>query len=183
MGPGSCSSPISESTESHKQQTREKAVSTNPTKKPKTKSNYNLYVVYLHLLWDCVGVIVIVVAGLVIRFTGFLQADAIGAIVLSVAVIYTSIPAVKDTVQVLMQSAPNHLNLDELEASIQAIPRVVQVRELHVWQLTFGETIASVHVKVQECDSHTLCCAEIRDCVSKFGIENITIQSDIHLDS
>jgi cobalt-zinc-cadmium efflux system protein len=131
----------------------------------------------LELLADLLGSIGVVIAAVVIRLTGWLQADSLIAIALGIFVLPRAFKIGREAVRILVQEAPPHLNVESIKASLASIARVVDIHDLHVWTLTSGMEVVSAHIMIEnEADPHAAL-DSARDLLEKdFKIEHATIQ-------
>jgi cobalt-zinc-cadmium efflux system protein len=80
-------------------------------------------------------------------------------------------------VRILVQAAPEEIDLDALAADLAAIDGVVDVHDLHVWTLTSGLDVASAHLMVAEdTDPHRVLDAAIAVLQDRYGIDHATLQ-------
>ncbi len=110
------------------------------------KENLNVRGAYLHVLTDSLGSVGAMIAGGVISLTGFHLIDPIVTIVLSLLMLWSSWRLVREAVLVLLERAPSHLKLEEIEMELSALPGVRAVHDLHVWTLSSGRVALSVHL-------------------------------------
>ena len=110
----------------------------------KSASQLNINGVYLHILGDALGSVIVMISALIIMLahgTWTLYVDPAMSIVMVMIILKTSIPLLKETSMILMQTVPTHLNAEDIKARLlQTIPGILGVHEFHVWQLS-GEKI------------------------------------------
>uniref|UniRef100_A0A915DK42 Uncharacterized protein n=1 Tax=Ditylenchus dipsaci TaxID=166011 RepID=A0A915DK42_9BILA len=111
--------------------------------------NLNIRAAFVHVLGDLVQSIGVLIAALIIKFTGFALADPICTFLFGFLVLLTTIPVLRDTVQVLMEATPSHLNLSKVCADLMSIPGVIGVHSLRIWALKLDSTAISVHLDTQ----------------------------------
>ena len=98
--------------------------------------------------------------------------------VIGILVIYSSWALLKETVAVLMEGAPGHINVDAVRDSIVSVPGVQAVHDLHVWTITSGMVALSEHVVVQETPFSPDVLPRVREVLpEKFEIDHATIQT------
>jgi cobalt-zinc-cadmium efflux system protein len=131
---------------------------------------------YLHVLSDVAGSVAAVAAGLVILATGWTPADPILSILISALLLFAALRLVVRSVDILLEAAPAHVPVKELEASIAAVPSVRGVHDLHVWTVSDGMVAMSAHATVPELDRHQEALEEITRRVRRFGIQHVTVQ-------
>jgi cobalt-zinc-cadmium efflux system protein len=138
--------------------------------------NLNVRGALFHVLGDALGSLGAMVAGLLVYFYGWRQADPIVSCVISVFIIASSFRLILDTAHVILEGAPHHLDTDQIRQAISNVTKVKEVHDLHVWSITSGMVSLSVHVVAESCSRHDLLCS-IRDMLkNNFKIEHVTIQ-------
>ncbi len=136
----------------------------------------NAHGAYLHVLSDLVGSVGAILAGGVILTTGWLRADPIISIGLSLLLLASAGRLVWRSVDVLLEAAPAHVSMADLEAAIAAVPSVRGVHDLHVWTVTSGIVAMSGHATVPDAARHQAVLEEITRRVKDFGIQHVTVQ-------
>jgi len=114
------------------------------------KDNLNIKGAYWHILQTFVGSLIIVVAALVIKFTGFLLIDPILGMVFGVFLILASFGLIKESINVFLEATPKHLDLIKIKEDIDNIPGVLSAHHMHAWNLTSGKTLFSSHILVKD---------------------------------
>jgi cobalt-zinc-cadmium efflux system protein len=141
------------------------------------EQNLNLRGAYLHVIGDLIGSVGAIVAALVIIRTGFVQADPIISVIVGLLVLYSSWKLVHESVDVLLESVPAHIDLLAVRQAIDEIPGVDQVHDLHVWTVTSGLVCMSGHAVVQNPEQNQRVLREIHSALrDRFGISHITVQ-------
>ena len=137
----------------------------------------NVQGAWLHVLTDALGSVGAIIAGLLILSFGWYWADPVASAMIGVLVIYSSWALLRETVAVLMEGAPGHIDVDELREAIKALPGVTSVHDLHVWTITSGLVSMSGHVTVEDHEFTHAKTKEIRKLVHDHcGIDHATIQ-------
>ena len=137
----------------------------------------NIRGAWLHVFTDMLGSVQAIVAGVLILKFGWTWADPVASILIAVLVVYSAWALLKESVAVLMQRAPGHVDIDELRAGILALDGVAGVCDLHVWTITSGMDSMSAHVVVEDGRGDRLMLQQVRDLVhQRFGIDHVTIQ-------
>ncbi|HVN63601.1 MAG TPA: cation diffusion facilitator family transporter [Candidatus Binataceae bacterium] len=133
--------------------------------------------VFVHVISDLLGSIGVLTAGALAYFTGWNEADAAASILIGVLVLYGSWGLVKDGVDILMESVPSHIDLDELRGDILAIEGTEEVHDLHVWCLTTRQIALSAHAVVApEADRDKVLADICHLMQTKFNIHHLTVQ-------
>jgi cobalt-zinc-cadmium efflux system protein len=111
-----------------------------------SKTNLSVKGAYLEVWSDMLGSIGVIVGAVLIWFTGALWIDALIACLISLWVIPRTWVLLKEAINILLEGVPEGVNVEEIEDAMMTIPGVVGVHELHVWGLTSGKHVLSVHV-------------------------------------
>lgn len=101
---------------------------------------------YLEVLADTLGSVGVIVAALLVRFTGSPRWDTVIALAIAVFVAVRAIMLGREVLAVLGQHAPAGIEPRQMLAALQAVPGVAEVHDLHVWQLTSGMNVATAHL-------------------------------------
>ncbi|MCC7194587.1 MAG: cation transporter [Gemmatimonadaceae bacterium] len=131
---------------------------------------------YLHVLSDMLGSVAAVIAGLLARYLGWQIADPIASIVLTVLIVRGAWSLVKESVDILLESTPSHIDVAEVQAAMEAVPGVESVHDLHVWTLTSGFVALSAHAMVREPERHQQALEAMTAAAALFDIHHTTIQ-------
>lgn len=133
---------------------------------------------WLHVLSDTLGSVQAILAGALIWGFGWRWADPVASILIAGLIVYSSWSLLKDAVSVLMESAPGHIDVDEVRDAILGIHGVGEVHDLHVWTITSGFEALSAHVVPSDGEVETGALLgrlrlEVHD---RFGIDHVTVQ-------
>lgn len=114
------------------------------------RHSINVRGAYLEVLGDLIGSAAVIVAAMVIVMTGWVQADAIASLLIAAMIIPRALGLLGEVVSVLAESAPKGTHVREIRDHILATPGVVDVHDVHVWQLTRGAPVFTAHVVVDD---------------------------------
>src|SRR5689334_10381511 len=140
------------------------------------EGSLNLRGAYLHMLGDMLASGGTVIAALVIRYTGWLAADPIASLVTTVLIITGAWTLVKESVDVLLEAAPPHIDLDNVRSRLESLGDVESVHDLHVWTVTSGMVAMSAHAIVRDSGCHQRVLENAHDALQAMGIQHVTIQ-------
>ena len=140
------------------------------------EGSLNVRGAYLHMLGDMLASGGTVVAALVIRYTGWLAADPVASLVTTVLIITGAWTLVKESVDVLLEAAPSHIDLDNVRSRLESIGDVESVHDLHVWTVTSGMIAMSAHAIVRDSGCHQRVLENAHDALQALGIQHVTIQ-------
>ncbi len=139
-------------------------------------SDLNVRGAFFHVMGDLLGSVGAIVAGAMIYWFGLRQADAVVSIVISVIIIVSAWKLVADTVHVMLENAPAHMDVDEIQQEMLKVPEVDALHDLHVWCITSNLVSLSAHVVSRTLDTQALL-IRLRNCLQhKFEITHVTIQ-------
>ncbi|MEU4393988.1 cation diffusion facilitator family transporter [Kribbella sp. NPDC023855] len=114
------------------------------------RSSLNVEGAFQHILNDLFAFVATAIAGLVVLLTGFARADAIAALIVAALMLKAGIGLVRDSGRIFLEAAPAGLDPAMVGAELCAVPGVVEVHDLHVWEITSGEPAVSAHILVSE---------------------------------
>jgi len=120
----------------------------------KQKDDLNMKGAFWHVMQTFVGSILIIITALVIKYTGFLLIDPILGIAFGFVLLYASWGIMKEAVFILMEGAPQDIDLDDVMARLQELPGVTGVHHIHAWTLTSNRHVFSAHLLVKTDKGH-----------------------------
>jgi cobalt-zinc-cadmium efflux system protein len=140
-------------------------------------NSLNVRGAWLHVLSDALGSVGAILGGFLIWTFGWAWADPAVSVLIGILVILSSWNLLKETVSVLMESTPAHLDVDRVRDTMAGVPGVTAVHDLHVWSITSGMVSLSAHVRVAENTDRDAALTTIRLRLHEaFGIDHCTIQ-------
>jgi len=145
------------------------------------RRSINVRGAYLEVLGDLVGSAVVIVAAIVIVATGWTQADAIASLLIAILIVPRAVGLLREVIVVLTESAPVGVHVAEIRQHLREADGVVDVHDVHVWQLTRGAPVFSAHVIVDDAalsDGRAPgILASLQDCLADhFDVEHSTFQ-------
>lgn len=143
------------------------------------RQNMNVEGAFLHNLYDLFSSLGAAVAAGVILLWGFDRADAIASLVIAVPMLRSGVSLLRVSGRVLMEASPRDIDPGAVGAALAAEPGVVEVHDLHVWEVSSGFAALSAHVVVAEHDDcHNIRWDLERVLDERFGITHTTLQID-----
>ncbi len=115
-----------------------------------SRHSINIRAAFWHVIGDTVSSVGVIIAGIIIYFTGWYIADPILAVVIGVVILWGAVRIVRDSVDILLESAPKHIEVEKVIAAVKGIPGVEDLHEVHVWTLTSGVYALSAHLSVTD---------------------------------
>jgi cobalt-zinc-cadmium efflux system protein len=113
-------------------------------------ANLNIRGAYLHIVGDTLSSVGVVIAGIIILYTGWYLVDPILSIAISLVIIYGAWALVRESVSILLESVPAHINIETVAAEINRIAGVREAYHIHVWTITSGVYAMSAHVLIDD---------------------------------
>jgi cobalt-zinc-cadmium efflux system protein len=140
----------------------------------------NIRGAWLHLLTDAAGNVGVIAGGLLVWWLGWLWADPAVSVLIGVLVIWSSWHLLRDSLGVLLEGTPPHIDLDAVRTALLEVPDVEAVHDLHVWTITSGLEALSCHVVVGGRDERRVSgeiLADVHDLLhQRFGLHHLTVQ-------
>jgi zinc transporter 1 len=152
------------------------------TKKP----SMNMHGVFLHVLADALGSVVVIISALLIKFVPHdrenkkhwtVYIDPTLSFLIVIIITISAIPLFKDTCSILLQTIPKHLQIDRIKSQLlKDIPEIYGIHELHVWRLTNDKIIASAHLHRINLANYMSVADKVKKFFHSIGIHSVTIQ-------
>lgn len=137
----------------------------------------NLEGAYLEVVADTLGSVGVIIAALVLQFTGFALIDPIFGVGIGLFVLPRTWRLGRKSLRILTQSAPDHVDVAAVRADLIALDGVADTHDLHVWTLTSGMEVVSAHLVLDAgVDGHDVLDAASRLLREDFGIAHATLQ-------
>ena len=143
--------------------------------------NLNIRSAQLNVLGDALGSCSVILAGLLMRFKGWWQADSLASFFIGFFIAVNSWVLVKQSIAVLLESAPDHLNTDRILQAIRDVEGVREVHDLHLWTITTGLEAMSGHLLVEDLAKGPQVLEALnRTLAERFGITHTTFQLELY---
>lgn len=146
------------------------------------KKDLNVRSAYMHMLGDAISAAGVVVAGVVVAFTGASIADPVVSVLIGVLILWSSWGILKESVNVLLEAIPKGMDMAEVEQTIANVHGVLAVHDLHVWTVGSGMVCCSCHVMVNEQSvrsGENVLRAVTEGLAHNFSIAHTTIQVEV----
>jgi cobalt-zinc-cadmium efflux system protein len=142
-----------------------------------SRENLNMRGAFLHVIGDALGSVGAIVAGVLIWRWGLVLADPLISIAMCLLIIYSSWQLIRESVNILLEGTPSHINIRAVVEAMHLVPGVTDVHDLHVWTISSGMEALSAHVTIEPGVAHRAALealqAQLR---SAFNIGHVTIQ-------
>lgn len=138
------------------------------------EGSLNVRSAYLEVMGDLLGSVAVIVGAILIRLTGLAWIDPVLGAGIGLWVLPRTWTLLKSSVNVLLEGAPEGLDLGRLRADLGALPGVEEVHDLHVWSVTTGEHSLTAHLVCPQPPADLL--AQVHEVAESHGIGHSTVQ-------
>lgn len=144
--------------------------------RPGAEESLNVEGAYLEVMADLAGSVAVVVAAGLIALTGWAVVDPIVAAAIAVFILPRAVRLAGKAVRILVQAAPEGLDLETIAFELEELDGVVNVHDLHAWTLTSDMDVATVHIMTHDAvDPHPVL-DQARTVLEGHGIAHATLQ-------
>ncbi len=144
------------------------------------KDNLNMKGAIWHVIQTFVGSVIIIIAAVVIHFTGFYQIDPILGMLFGLVLFWASWGIIREATAILLQTVPDDFNMMEMIGAVEKIDDVRDVHHAHAWALTTGKNIVSMHVRVADLSIQKQLLEDIHHLLmERFSVYFSTIQIEV----
>jgi cobalt-zinc-cadmium efflux system protein len=113
------------------------------------KESLNVRGAFLEVAADALGSLAVIISAVVILTTGWQAADPIASLAIGLMIVPRTLKLLRETLDVLLESAPKDVDMQDVRAHILALDGVEDVHDLHAWTITSGMPVLSAHVVVR----------------------------------
>ncbi|XP_057983755.1 uncharacterized protein LOC131168395 [Malania oleifera] len=140
--------------------------------------DHNMEGIFLHVLADTMGSVGVVISTLLIKYKGWLVADPACSIFISVLIVSSVIPLLRNSAEILLQRIPrvHELDLKEAVDDVMKIKGVCGVQNLHVWSFTNTDVVGTLHLHISKETDKASAKAQASHILSDAGIKDLTLQ-------
>jgi cobalt-zinc-cadmium efflux system protein len=147
-------------------------------------ASINVRAALAHVMADAAGSVAAIVASIAILKFNLPQADAVASILISVLILWGASKLVRESAAVLMEQTPTGVSAADIEATIRATAGVRDLHDLHVWTISDGFPLVTVHVVLDGQAHGTGVAREVAERVAAaHGIEHVTVQPEAVLEA
>ncbi|ORX77094.1 cation efflux protein, partial [Anaeromyces robustus] len=114
------------------------------------RENINVKAAIIHIVGDLISSIGVVIAAIIIYFDPTkVYIDPICTFIFSIIVVFTTVNLLKQTLSVIMESTPESIDSDEVIRDIKEIKGIVDIHDLHIWNITINKPAIAAHINVK----------------------------------
>lgn len=141
------------------------------------KHDLNIRAAFLHMAADAAVSLGVVVAGVIIIFTGWLYVDPAISLVIVTVILFSTWSLLRDSMNLAIDSVPKGIDIAEIKSYFTGIKNVSQIHDLHVWPMSTTEVALSVHLIIDEDSLEKDFLPKLQqELHHRFSIEHSTIQ-------
>ncbi len=143
------------------------------------RKDLNLNSAFLHVLGDAISSLGVILAAILIKFTGITWIDPLMSILIGCIILVSSFRVLRGAMRILVEGVPLGLSIAKINQSLCSIPGVVSVHDLHVWSICSGTVALSAHIVLglSQQDNPSLTMTTIKEMLNReFKIDHTTIQ-------
>jgi len=143
------------------------------------KKNLNVKSAALHVIGDLLGSVGVIIAAVLIYFFGWYIADPIISVIVAFLILYSAWKIFSESVNILLEGTPDHIDIDKLKAKIGKIRGVKEVHDVHVWSISTSFLSLTAHITVNKTVDRDAMLAKLKKLIlDSTGISHVTIQLD-----
>lgn len=143
------------------------------------ESNVNVAGALAHVLGDLLGSVGAIIAALVILATGWTPIDPLLSVFVSVLIVRSGWRIIVRAGHILLEGTPEGMDPTEIRASLAGVPGVADAHHVHVWSLTSGSAVATMHLRLRpDAQSGVVLLAVKQHLAKVFGITHSTVEID-----
>lgn len=147
------------------------------------EQNLNTRGAILHVMGDLLGSVAALASGAVITLTGWTPIDPLLSLFISALIMISTYQLLRDAIHVVLEGVPQHIDVDDLEATLTSLNGVESVHDLHVWTIASGNHALAAHVRLRAMDQWPEQLDQLRRLLREdFGLEHVTLQPELPYD-
>ena len=144
------------------------------------RKSVNTRAALVHVMGDLLGSVGALIAGLVIQFTGWMPADALLSIFVSLLILKSTFSILRESYHFLMEGVPLHIDYLEVGSDLKKVPGVLAVHDLHVWEMTPSFPALIGHIEIAQMSEWPEIMSRINVMLlNKHGIDHVTLQPEV----
>ena len=150
-----------------------------------SSKSLNIKAAYVHLLGDTLSSFAVIAGAVFIYFLKFVWIDPLLTLIISFVIIVQAYKILRDSVNILMQSTPGNLDLDEIKIYLEKYPMIRNIHHVHCWQLQDHDILFEAHIETSQDLLLSETCALMKEVEEilrqKFNITHTTLQVEFEV--
>ena len=115
-----------------------------------SRRSLNVRAAFWHVIGDTISSVGVIVAGIIILFTGYYAADPIASVVIGIIILWGAVRIVRESANVLLEGVPKDVETSQVVSFIKDIPGVNEVHDIHIWTITSNIYALSAHLVIDD---------------------------------
>ncbi len=145
------------------------------------KKTINNRAAFLHMLYDAVSSVAVIIGGIIIILSGWYLLDLILSVLIAMIILWSSLDILKEATGIFMEAVPRGIDIDAVHESISAVDGVIEAHHLHIWSISSHQIALSCHIRVDEdraAEIPAIVAAVNAVLLKEHGIDHATIQPE-----
>jgi len=143
------------------------------------KQSMNTRAALVHVMGDLLGSVAAIVAGAVIYLSGWMQIDPLLSVFVSLLILKSTLGILRESYHFLMEGVPQQIDYLQVGADLGAVPGVLSVHDLHVWDMSPGQPALIGHLEIRDLDAWPEVLAAVKAMLlARHGIDHVTLQPE-----
>lgn len=143
------------------------------------KHDLNIRGAFLHMASDTLVSLGVVIAGIIISFTGFVLIDPIISLVIAAIILVSTWQMLRESLYLSIDGVPEEIDVDKLKKDIEALNHVKSLHHIHVWALSTTMNAMTAHVVIDNRENEDSTLSQIKELAHEAGIDHPTIEFEI----
>ena len=140
------------------------------------KHDLNIRSAFVHFIADALVSLGVVIAGVIIAFTGIIWIDSLISFAIIAVILYSSYHLLIDSVNLALDAVPKNINIEAISSYLKGLTGVTNVHDLHIWALSTTDAALTVHLTTLTQTDNRFITNIQRQLYEQFSIEHATIQ-------
>lgn len=140
------------------------------------KEDLNVRGAFLHMAADTLVSAGVVIAGIIITFTGWVMIDPIISLVIAILILISTWNMLKESLKLSIDGVPEGIDIEDLKAKIELLPHIKSIHHIHVWALSTTVNAMTLHVLIDSRENEDEVKKQIKNLVADAGISHPTIE-------
>ncbi len=142
------------------------------------EKDLNVKGAFLHMLADTLVSVGVVVAGIIIHYTGWYFIDPIIGMAIAIMIGWSTWSLLAESFRLSIDSVPSSIDMKELEQNLQSVEGVINIHHLHVWAISTTENAMTVHAVIENPERLDNITSRLRQAAANAGIAHSTIEAE-----
>jgi len=144
------------------------------------QSSVNTKAALVHVMGDLLGSIAALASGAIIYYTGWLQADPLLSVFVTLLILKSTIGVLRESYHFLMEGVPHDVDYLKVGEHLAQVAGVLSVHDLHVWEMTPGQPALIGHVEIRDLQEWPTVLRAIKHMLlEQHGIDHVTLQAEL----